>query len=213
MHKIDTFSQLLGTQKLWEEDLRNNTPNNKELSTIFNLSDLQIIQYKLRYERLRKKRIEDKLNTYENDSLTIKCPVMSHIYRERISYGYRLAEKKAKTIFYLNKRIKFLKETEVAVKENKPLPIPKFTSYDVDFIKENTPIELVMGSPPVKTSIGGKKWWPCPYHNEKTPSFLWNDNPREKYFKCYGCSKSGDIITLHQHINGTSFQETLKLLS
>ena len=50
MHKIDTFSQLLGTQKLWEEDLRNNTPNNKELSTIFNLSDTEITQYKLRYD-------------------------------------------------------------------------------------------------------------------------------------------------------------------
>ena len=50
MYKIDTFSQLLGTQKLWEEQLRDNTPNNKQLSTIFNLSDTEITQYKLRYD-------------------------------------------------------------------------------------------------------------------------------------------------------------------
>jgi len=50
MYKIDTFSQLLGTQKPWEEQLRDNTPNNKQLSTIFNLSDTEITQYKLRYD-------------------------------------------------------------------------------------------------------------------------------------------------------------------
>jgi len=212
MYKIDTFSQLLSLEKLWEEDNRNNTPNNKQLSTIFNLSDTEITQYKLRYERLRKKRIEDKLNTYENDSLKIKCPVMSHIYRERIGYGYKLVEKKKKTIFYLNKRIKFLKECEEAKANHTTPPTPVYTSYDVEHIKQNTPIELLLGTP-VKIAPGGKKWFRCIFHNEKTPSLLWNDNEDEKYFKCYGCQKGGDIITIHQHLNNCTFQETLKLLS
>ena len=212
MYKIDTFSELLGTQKLWEEDLRNNTPNNKQLSTIFNLSDTEITQYKLRYERLRKKRIEDKLNTYENDSLKIKCPVMSHIYRERMGYGYKLVEKKAKTIYYLNKRIKHLKECEEAKANHTTPPTPVYTSYDVEHIKQNTPIELLLGTP-VKIAPGGKKFYLCPAHSEKTPSFLWNEEENSGYGHCFGCGKSFDIISLHQHINGTTFQETLKLLS
>ena len=33
----------------------------------------------------------------------------------------------------------------------------------------------------------------CPFHNEKTPSFLINQH--KNTFNCFGCGKSGDIFT------------------
>lgn len=33
----------------------------------------------------------------------------------------------------------------------------------------------------------------CPFHNEKTPSF--NIDPEGQFFKCFGCGKSGDVLS------------------
>lgn len=33
----------------------------------------------------------------------------------------------------------------------------------------------------------------CPFHNEKTPSFT--VHPGEQFFKCFGCGKSGDVLS------------------
>ena len=34
----------------------------------------------------------------------------------------------------------------------------------------------------------------CPFHNEKTPSFVVNS--RGQFFKCFGCGEGGDVIKL-----------------
>ncbi len=49
---------------------------------------------------------------------------------------------------------------------------------------------------------GSKYWACCPFHNEKTPSFV--INPEEQYYYCYGCHKSGNVITFlmeHEHMS------------
>ncbi|MEI6125500.1 MAG: CHC2 zinc finger domain-containing protein, partial [Pseudomonadota bacterium] len=33
----------------------------------------------------------------------------------------------------------------------------------------------------------------CPFHGEKTPSFFVNED--KKFFHCFGCGLSGDVIT------------------
>lgn len=47
----------------------------------------------------------------------------------------------------------------------------------------------------------------CPFHNEKTPSFM--VNPNKGYFHCFGCDKSGDAIAFVMEQEKLSFWEAV----
>ncbi len=51
----------------------------------------------------------------------------------------------------------------------------------------------------------------CPFHGEKTPSFM--VNPELQIFKCFGCGKSGDAYSFLQFIEGMEFGEALSALA
>lgn len=51
----------------------------------------------------------------------------------------------------------------------------------------------------------------CPFHNEKTPSFT--VSPEKKIYKCFGCGKSGNVITFLMEILDLSYGEALKELA
>ncbi|MDO8341402.1 MAG: DNA primase [Candidatus Woesebacteria bacterium] len=51
----------------------------------------------------------------------------------------------------------------------------------------------------------------CPFHGEKTPSFM--ISPELQMYKCFGCSKSGDVFTFLQEHEGMEFGEALKYLA
>ncbi len=51
----------------------------------------------------------------------------------------------------------------------------------------------------------------CPFHNEKTPSFM--VSPERQSFRCFGCGESGDVISFLQKIEGLTFPEALKILA
>lgn len=51
----------------------------------------------------------------------------------------------------------------------------------------------------------------CPFHNEKTPSFV--ISPEKQIWHCFGCGKGGDILSFVMEKEGLSFPETLKILA
>lgn len=51
----------------------------------------------------------------------------------------------------------------------------------------------------------------CPFHNEKTPSFV--VYPETQSFYCFGCGAGGDVITFIKKINNVDYVEAVKLLA
>jgi len=205
-HELITF--LWKEEKYWLFSPKNQPPTPPELLTIFNLTPSEAIKAKMRYHNARKKHIEWKINDLEILELRIEGVLLPDMLRA----GHTALNKVNTTLKYLRNQVKHLKETEYAVANDLPLPKEKYITYDIEYIRNNTPIELLLGTP-VKTMAGGKKFYKCVFHNEKTPSFLWNDNEGEKYYCCFGCSAKGSIIDLYMHLNGCDFPTALKLLS
>lgn len=48
----------------------------------------------------------------------------------------------------------------------------------------------------------------CPFHNEKTPSFV--VSPSKGLYKCFGCGKGGNAISFVMEHEGLSYVEALK---
>ncbi len=55
-------------------------------------------------------------------------------------------------------------------------------------------------------------WWaPCPFHQEKTPSFHVDD--RKGFYYCFGCHAKGDAISFVTELENVSFIEAVKILA
>ena len=81
----------------------------------------------------------------------------------------------------------------------------------VEEVKLKTDIVSLIGEH-VKLSKAGKHYKSlCPFHSEKTPSFI--VSPEMQIYKCFGCSVSGDAFTFLEEYEGMDFPQALKFLA
>ena len=71
-------------------------------------------------------------------------------------------------------------------------------------------VELISGYLPLKKA-GRNFAGLCPFHSEKTPSFM--ISPERQVFKCFGCGEAGDVFTFLEKIEGWDFREALEELA
>ncbi len=57
----------------------------------------------------------------------------------------------------------------------------------------------------------GDFWAPCPFHQEKTPSFHVDD--RKGFYYCFGCHAKGDAISFLKEQENVSFIEAVELMA
>jgi len=57
----------------------------------------------------------------------------------------------------------------------------------------------------------GDFWAPCPFHQEKTPSFHVDD--RKGFYYCFGCQAKGDAITFVKETENVTFIEAVEILA
>lgn len=71
----------------------------------------------------------------------------------------------------------------------------------VDFIREYIPVK----------AVGANFQALCPFHGEKTPSFV--ISPEKQIWHCFGCGKGGDIFSFVMEMEGLGFVEAVRLLA
>lgn len=86
-----------------------------------------------------------------------------------------------------------------------------FDAKFIDELKNKNDIADVVGKYVPLERKGGNFWGRCPFHHEKTASFC--VNPQGQFYYCFGCHKSGDVISFIREIESLDFSDAVKLLA
>lgn len=87
----------------------------------------------------------------------------------------------------------------------------KITKKFIDAIMNANLLSNVI-SPSIKLARSGREWTACcPFHNEKTPSFVVNDD--KGFYHCFGCGAHGDAIAFLTEARKLKFADAVKKLA
>ncbi len=81
----------------------------------------------------------------------------------------------------------------------------------LDELKNKNDIVDVVGRYVRLEQRGTNFWGKCPFHHEKTASF--SVNARGQFYYCFGCHKSGDVISFIMDIESLDFNDAVKFLA
>ncbi len=81
----------------------------------------------------------------------------------------------------------------------------------IELIKERADIVEIIGQYVKLRKRGLNFLGLCPFHNEKTPSFV--VSPDKKIFHCFGCGAGGNVFSFLMKVDGLSFIDTVRLLA
>ena len=88
---------------------------------------------------------------------------------------------------------------------------PRTTMDQKDEVKSKVDlVEVVSSYLPLKKA-GRNFAGLCPFHSEKTPSFMVSSE--RQVFKCFGCGEGGDVFTFLEKVEGWDFREALEELA
>lgn len=88
----------------------------------------------------------------------------------------------------------------------------RIAEASLEDIRERTDIvELVREYIPGLKRAGRNHKACCPFHQEKTPSFM--VNPEKQIFHCFGCGKGGSVFDFVMEMEGLSFREAMEKLA
>lgn len=86
-----------------------------------------------------------------------------------------------------------------------------FDQKFLDELKLKNDIVDVIGRYVRLEQKGSSFWGKCPFHHEKTASF--SVNAQGQFYYCFGCHKSGDVITFIREIESLDFSDAVKFLA
>ncbi len=85
------------------------------------------------------------------------------------------------------------------------------TDNIVDEIKSRCNIVDVVGRTVNLKKTGNNHKGLCPFHNEKTPSFVVSEE--KQIFTCFGCGATGDVIEFVKKLNNLDFREATERMA
>lgn len=87
----------------------------------------------------------------------------------------------------------------------------KFDQQIVDRVQSGNDIVEIIGQYLTLKRSGRNLKACCPFHQEKTPSFM--VNPEKQIFHCFGCSAGGDVFSFLMRHENMTFPEALRQLA
>lgn len=86
-----------------------------------------------------------------------------------------------------------------------------FPPQFLEELRARLPLSEVVGKRLRLIRAGREYKAPCPFHNEKTPSFYVND--QKGFFHCFGCGAHGDVVGFVMRHDNLSFPEAVEQLA